>query len=160
MLVEFAKYNFNLITGGGRRPTDEMRISVFSKSQMPEGQAIGGKPGQDFLDAWRAKAQVTLFLAPSQDPAISVSLRQEYRDFYESIGFPRTAADARNALGGANPNKKAKQAVRSAHHPHTVARFSNFFEQACNAKRADTMTGDEKVATAARKHDWKQVVRV
>jgi hypothetical protein len=91
-------------------------FAVLMKSQMPQGQAIGGKQGQDFLDAWRAKAQATLFLAASQDPAISVSLRQEYRDFYESIGFPRTAADARDALGGANPNKKAKKAVRSAQH--------------------------------------------
>jgi hypothetical protein len=78
---------------------------------MPQGQPIGGEDGRDFLLAWRAKAQMQIYEAPSRDPAIVAALKKEYQDFYESIGFSRTADDARNALGSANPNKKRKQAV-------------------------------------------------
>ncbi len=78
---------------------------------MPQGQTIGGDEARVFLHAWRAKAQMQVYFAPSRDPSIVAALKKEYQDFYQSIGISRTADDARNALGSANPDKKRKQAV-------------------------------------------------
>jgi hypothetical protein len=76
---------------------------------MPQGQPIGGEDGRDFLLAWRAKAQILLYQAPSRDEIIVSALKKEYQDFYQSIGFSQTAEDAKNAfVAGANPNKKRK----------------------------------------------------
>jgi hypothetical protein len=76
---------------------------------MPQGQPIGGEEARIFLHAWRAKAQSLVYLAPRRDP--SIALKTEYTDFYKSIGFSRSADDAKNAFGAANPSKKSKQAV-------------------------------------------------
>ena len=78
---------------------------------MPQGQPIGGEAAREFLLAWRAKAKVQVYLAPSRDPSIVAALKQEYLDFYKSIGFSRSADEAKNAFGAANPDKKRKQAV-------------------------------------------------
>jgi hypothetical protein len=78
---------------------------------MPQGQPIGGEVARVFLHAWRAKAQEQIYQAPSRNPSIVAALKKEYQDFYQSIGFSRTAEEAKNALAGANPNKKCKQAV-------------------------------------------------
>ena len=78
---------------------------------MPQGQTIGGDEARKFLHAWRAKAQMQVYEAPSRDPAIVAALNKEYQDFYQSIGISRTADDAKNAFGSANPDKKRKQAV-------------------------------------------------
>ena len=64
-----------------------------------------------FLLAWRAKAQRQVYQAPSRDPSIVAALKKEYQDFYQSIGISRTAEEAKNAFGSANPDKKRKQAV-------------------------------------------------
>jgi hypothetical protein len=78
---------------------------------MPQGQPIGGEEARIFLHAWRAKAQSQVYLAPRRDPSIVAALKTEYTDFYKSIGFSRSADDAKNAFGAANPSKKSKQAV-------------------------------------------------
>ena len=78
---------------------------------MPQGQTIGGAKGTIFLHAWREKAQNQLYQSPSFDPSIAAALKKEYQDFYQSIGISRTAEQAKNALAGANPDKKRKQAV-------------------------------------------------
>ena len=73
--------------------------------------SIISEVARDFLLAWRAKAQKQVYQAPSRDPSIVAALKKEYQDFYQSIGFPRTAEEAKNAFGSANPDKKRKQAV-------------------------------------------------
>ena len=79
---------------------------------------IGGEEARVFLHAWREKAQSLVYLAPRRDPSIVAALKKEYQDFYESIGFSRTAEQAKNALAAANPDKKRKQAVNPA--PYTL----------------------------------------
>jgi hypothetical protein len=81
---------------------------------MPQGQPIGGEVARVFLHAWRAKAQRQLYQAPSRDPSIVAALKKQYQDFYQSIGMPRNAEETKNALAGANPDKKRKQAVSPA----------------------------------------------
>ena len=63
-------------------------------------------------------AEFLVYLAPRRDPSIVAALKKEYQDFYESIGFSRTAEQAKNALAAANPDKKRKQAVNPA--PYTL----------------------------------------
>ena len=52
-----------------------------------------------------------VYQAPFRDPTIVAALKQEYQDFYQSIGIPRTAEETKNAFGAANPGKKREQAV-------------------------------------------------
>ena len=52
-----------------------------------------------------------VYQAPCRDPSIVAALKKEYQDFYKSIGISRTAEEAKNAFGSANPDKKRKQAV-------------------------------------------------
>ncbi len=73
-----------------------------------------------------------------------VALKKEYQDFYQSIGISRTAEEAKNALAGANPNKKRRQAVTFfllLQDFVMVLLFNlTFVEQECNANRAKNLT--------------------
>jgi hypothetical protein len=104
-------------------------------------------------------AQILLCQAPSRDQSIVCALKKEYQDFYQSIGFSRTAEDAKNALAGANPNKKRKQAVSFLVFYYFVMVLFNltFVEQECNANRAKNSTPAEREATSNYKHNWKKV---
>jgi hypothetical protein len=72
---------------------------------MPQGQPIGGEVERKFLLAWRAKAQMQVYEAPSRDPAIVAALKKEHQDFYQSIGISRTADNAKYAFGSAVPRR-------------------------------------------------------
>ena len=125
----------------------------------PQGQTIGGEKGKIFLHAWREKALRQIYQAPSRDPSIVAALKKEYQDFYQSIGISRTAEEAKNALAGANPNKKRKQAVTFLLLQDfvMVLLFNlTFVEQECNANRAKNLTPAEREAKAAYKHNWKK----
>ncbi len=93
---------------------DNDATSCPQTAAMPQGQQIGGEEGCDFLHAWREKAQSQVYLAPIREPSIVAALKKEYLDFYKSIGFSRTAEQAKDAFGSANPSKKSKQAVNPA----------------------------------------------
>jgi hypothetical protein len=90
---------------------DNHTTSCPQTAAMPQGQQIGGEEGCDFLHAWREKAQGQVYLAPIREPSIVAALKKEYQDFYKSIGFSRTAEQAKDAFGSAHPSKKSKQAV-------------------------------------------------
>ncbi len=77
----------------------------------PQGQPIGGEEARVFLHAWREKAQSLVYLAPRREPSIVGALKKEYQDFYKSIGLSRSAEQAKDAFGSANPSKKSKQVV-------------------------------------------------
>ena len=96
---------------------------------MPQGQPIGGEEARVFLHAGREKAQSLVYLAPRRDPSIVAALKKEYQDFYESIGFSRTAEQvdtSQECIGSCEPGQEA-QASGKPRPLHFIFTFNVIF---------------------------------